>query len=330
MADSRDGGNNAARPDTHVDAHLDAQIDAFVEALKNRSASAHTIVSYSADLADFAEFLEKRGAVIETVDHVFIRDFLSHLYVKRRLSKTSVARKLASLRTFFKFMTREGRLAVNPAALVASPRLPRKLPACLDEGEAAAMVELPRGDSLAARRDRAILELLYGCGLRVGELVGLSDGHIDVSDGVVRVLGKGRKERIVPFGAFAARAIAEYIEARNHAALGIPDARGNVPVFVSLRGNRLGARDVQRLVARLRLGLKTARRVTPHTLRHSFATHLLERGADLRSIQELLGHENLSATQKYTHVSVQHLRQEYDKAHPKAGRKNRGGSDQGR
>jgi integrase/recombinase XerC len=300
---------------------MDAHIDAFIESLKNKSASEHTISNYSRDLADFAGFLEQRKASLDAVDHVFIRDFLSHLYVKRRLSKTSVARKLACLRTFFKFMTREDRIAVNPASLVASPRLPRKLPAFLDEGEAARMVEMPEGNTLAARRDRAILELLYGCGLRVSELVGLSDGHIDVADGVLRVLGKGRKERIVPFGAYAARAIGEYIEARNAERLAQPDSRGNVPVFVSLRGNRLGVRDVQRLVARLRLGLTNARRVTPHTLRHSFATHLLEHGADLRSIQELLGHRNLAATQKYTHVSIQHLQKEYDKAHPKAGRK---------
>jgi integrase/recombinase XerC len=304
---------------------MDAHVDAFIEALKNKSASAHTIASYSADLTDFVEFMEKRKAAsFAVVDHVFIRDFLSHLYVNRRLSKTSVARKLACLRTFFKFMTREGRVSMNPAALVSSPRLPRKLPAYLDEREAAAMVEMPKGDSLAALRDRAILELLYACGLRVSELVGLSDGHIDTGDGVLRVLGKGRKERIVPFGAFAARAITEYISARNAAKLAIPDSRGNVPIFVSLRGRRLGVRDVQRLVARLRTGLKTARRITPHTLRHSFATHLLERGADLRSIQELLGHENLAATQKYTHVSIQHLQQEYEKAHPKAGRRKGG------
>ncbi|HEX4997270.1 MAG TPA: site-specific tyrosine recombinase/integron integrase [Terriglobia bacterium] len=297
---------------------MDAHIDAFIESLKNKAASEHTIASYSADLADFARFVEGRKTAIAEVDHVFIRDFLSHLYVSRQLSKTSVARKLACLRTFFKFMTREGRIGVNPAALVASPRLPRKLPAYLDEGEAALMVEMPQGAGLAAARDRAILELLYGCGLRVSELVGLSDGHIDIADGVLRVLGKGRKERIVPFGAYAARAITDYIEARDREGLAKPDERGNVPVFVSVRGRRLSARDVQRMIARLRLGLKTARRVTPHTLRHSFATHLLEHGADLRSIQELLGHQNLSATQKYTHVSVQHLKHEYEKAHPKA------------
>jgi integrase/recombinase XerC len=286
----------------------------FIESLRRKAVSIHTITNYERDLKHFSEFLRLRKATIEATDHVLLRDFLNYLYTERHLSKSSVSRKLACLKTFFKFLVREGRLAANPAELISSPRLPKNLPACLGEDEAAAMVELPQGTTIKALRDRAILELLYASGLRVSELAGLNEDEIDMDQETVRVLGKGNKERIVPFGSFAAKALAEYFEQKQAEA----DGEGTVPAFLSLKGRRIHVRDVQRLVARVRLGLKTTRRVTPHTLRHSFATHLLERGADLRSIQELLGHESLSTTQKYTHVSVQHLKKEYDKAHPKA------------
>jgi integrase/recombinase XerC len=167
-------------------------------------------------------------------------------------------------------------------------------------------------------RDRAILELLYASGLRVRELVGLNDDSLDLNQRIVRVFGKGRKERIVPFGEPAAQALEAYIGERGKCGLARQDDEGFFPLFVSVRGRRLDARMVENLLTRLRLSLPAGRRVTPHTLRHSFATHLLERGADLRAIQELLGHSRLSTTQKYTHVSLQHLRAEYDKAHPKA------------
>jgi len=270
------------------------------------------------DLEQFSQFLISRKLALETVDHVVIRDFLNHLYTDRALSKSSVARKLACLKTFFKFLLRQGVLHTNPAELIASPRLPKILPSFLGEEEAAAMVGLPEGDSFPALRDRAILELLYASGMRVSELVGLNDNQLDMDQQTVRVLGKGKKERIVLFGSFAARALLDYRTAKRKLNLEKVDDRGQTPEFVSIRGNRLSSRDVQRLVATLRLRLKTTRRVTPHTLRHSFATHLLERGADLRAIQELLGHESLATTQKYTHVGIQHLKREYDKAHPKA------------
>ena len=290
----------------------------FIESLKRKAVSIHTITNYERDLRHFTEFLQIRKASIESTDHVLLRDFLNYLYTQRHLSKSSVSRKLACLKTFFKFLVREGDLTANPAELISSPRLPKKLPACLAEDEAATMVELPRGTTIKALRDRALLELLYASGLRVSELVGLNEDEIDMQQETVRVLGKGNKERIVPFGSFAARALEQYMEQKRALGLRKADANGAVPAFISLRGKRTTTRDVQRLVARVRLSLKTTRRVTPHTLRHSFATHLLERGADLRSIQELLGHESLSTTQKYTHVSVQHLKKEYDKAHPKA------------
>jgi integrase/recombinase XerC len=196
--------------------------------------------------------------------------------------------------------------------------LPKKLPSYLTEREAAMLVEMPQGDSIKELRNRAILELLYASGLRVRELVGLNDENIDMPQQLVRVFGKGRKQRIVPFGEVAARSLTSYISERDRLGLAQPDDDGHTPVFVSVRGFRLSARDVQRLVERVRMMLPSGRRLTPHTLRHTFATHLLERGADLRAIQELLGHASLATTEKYTHVTLEHLRAEYEKAHPKA------------
>jgi integrase/recombinase XerC len=299
---------------------LEKHIEAFLEALRNRALSEHTLSSYESDLRDFAAFVKLRNVALDSVDHIFVRAFLAHLY-ERKLQKTSVARKLACLRTFFKFAVREQRLKSNPAELISSPRLPRKLPSFLDEAEAAAAVEMPLGVSLKSLRDRAVLELLYASGLRVRELVGLNDENLDMPQQLVRVLGKGRKQRIVPFGEFASRALTQYLVERDRAGVSAPEDNGHVPVFVSLRGRRLSARDVQRLVEKTRLSLPSRRRLTAHTLRHTFATHLLERGADLRAIQELLGHSSLAITQKYTHVSLEHLRAEYDKAQPKAKRK---------
>ena len=298
---------------------MQQEIAAFVEALRNRAVSEHTLSSYRSDLRQFHAFLKLRKRSLDSLDHLCLRDFLSHLHEKK-LQKTSIARKLACLRTFFNFLVRDGRLKSNPAELISSPRLPKKLPSYLSEKEAAAVVELPQGTALKDLRDRAILELLYASGLRVRELVGLNDENVDLGQQLVRVFGKGRKQRIVPFGEYAGRALAEYLGERDRLVLASPEASGHTPVFVSLRGRRLNARDVQRLVEKTRLRLPSGRRLTAHTLRHSFATHLLERGADLRAIQELLGHASLATTQKYTHVTLEHLRAEYEKAHPKAKR----------
>jgi integrase/recombinase XerC len=299
---------------------LGKHIEAFLEFLRNRAVSEHTLLNYELDIREFQAFVESHEARIDSIDHLFIRDFLSHLY-GRKLQKSSVARKLACLRTFFKFLVRDNRRDSNPAELISSPRLPKKLPSYLGEEEAAAVVEMPSGNSIKGLRDRAILELLYASGLRVRELVGLNDENLDLPQQLVRVLGKGKKQRIVPFGEHAARALSAYLEERDRHRLSEPEDDGQVPLFVSLRGRRLNARDVQRLVEKTRRLLPSGRRLTAHTLRHSFATHLLERGADLRAIQELLGHSSLATTQKYTHVSLEHLRAEYDKAHPKARRK---------
>jgi len=298
---------------------MNEDIEAFLEALRNRAVTEHTLINYESDLRDFQSFLDIRKIPFEAVDHASIREFLGHLY-SRRLQKSSIARKLACLRTFFKFLVRDGRRKSNPAELVSSPRLPKRLPSYLTEDEAAAVVEMPQGNSFQDLRDRAILELLYASGLRVQELVGLNDENVDLPQQLIRVFGKGRKQRIVPFGEFAGRALAKYLASRDGAGLAEPEDNGHTPVFVSSRGGRLSRRQVQRLVEKTRMRLPSGRRLTAHTLRHTFATHLLERGADLRAIQELLGHSSLATTQKYTHVTLEHLRAEYEKAHPKAKR----------
>ena len=297
---------------------MEEHLAAFLEALRNRAVSEHTLNGYESDLRQFAAFLRSRKAAIESVDHLFLRDFLNRLY-ERKLQKASVARKLACLRTFFRFLAHEGRMKSNPAELISSPRLPKKLPSYLGEVEATAVVETPQGSSFKDLRDHAILELLYASGLRVRELVGLNDENLDLPQQLVRVFGKGKKQRIVPFGDYAARALTAYLSERNRLGLAGAEDSGQIALFASLRGRRLDARDVQRLIVKTRTRLASGRRFTPHTLRHTFATHLLERGADLRAIQELLGHSSLATTEKYTHVSLEHLRAEYDKAHPKAG-----------
>lgn len=296
---------------------MEEHIEAFLEALRIRAVSEHTLSSYESDLRDFQSFVNEYQIDWNSIEDTSVRQFLTYLY-ERKLQKSSIARKLACLRTFFKFLVRDGRMKSNPAELIPAPRLPKKLPSYLTEGEAVTVVEMPQGNSFKQLRERAVLELLYASGLRVRELIGLNDENVDMPQQLLRVFGKGSKQRIVPFGALAAAALAEYIAERNRLGLARVDDDNHIPVFVSVRGHRLNPRDVQRLVERIRMRLPSGRRLTPHTLRHTFATHLLERGADLRAIQELLGHSSLATTQKYTHVSLEHLRAEYDKAHPKA------------
>ena len=299
---------------------IDCDIEQFLDSLKQRSASPHTISNYRRDLCRFARFIASRKIPLEAVDHIFIRDFLNSLYLDQ-LAKSSVSRILSSVRSFFKFMVRQGQLSRNPGQLVSSPRVPRKLPSKLSELEVQNLMEGDGDPNLRNLRDCAILELLYASGLRVSELVGLNEGDLDMTECLVRVLGKGRKERIVPFGQFAARALEIYRLERALQGKTRHDDAGNLPVFINLRGSRLTARSVQRLLERYRGHLAPGRQITPHTLRHSFATHLLESGADLRSIQELLGHSSLSTTQKYANISLEHLRDEYRRTHPRAKRK---------
>ena len=291
-----------------------AATEAFLEHLeRERNASPRTVRSYGDDLRQFAAHLERelgREARPQDVDHLLIRGFLAELH-RRGLSKASSARKLAALRSFFRYLCREGRLPANPAKLLLSPRREKRIPSVLEPSQVELLLQVP-GDAPAALRARAILELLYATGMRCAELVGLDLGELDLQARTVRVLGKGHKERVVLFGVPAARALREWLSAR-------PQLRPrSEALFLNARGGRLSDRSVRALVARRVRQLALERRCSPHTLRHSFATHLLTRGADLRSIQELLGHASLSTTQRYTHVDTRHLLEVYRKAHPRA------------
>lgn len=287
---------------------------AFLRHLEDeKGASPHTIRAYAEDLAQFREHLRVelgREARPADVDHLLVRAFLAALH-RRGVKKVSAARKLATLRTFFRYLCREGVLEKSPAGPIVSPRLERRIPGPLGEDEVSALLSVP-GDSMAAVRARAILETLYATGLRCAELVGLDLSAIDLEERQVRVVGKGRKERIVLFGAPARKALEAWLEARE----GVRP-RGQA-VFVNTRGGRLTDRSVRMLVRDRVRATALAARVSPHTLRHSFATHLLRRGADLRAIQELLGHASLSTTQRYTHVDTTQLLSIYRKTHPRA------------
>lgn len=280
---------------------------------RERNASAHTVRAYGEDLEQFREHADTelgRPTRPTDVDHLLIRSFLARLH-RSGLKKTSAARKLASIRTFFRYLCREGILDKNPARALLSPRVERRIPGHLEEVEIDRLLEVP-GDGDTALRARAILELLYATGIRCGELVGLDTAEIDVGSRMIRVLGKGRKERIVPFGKRAAEALEAYLPARARAG---PTSDA---LFVNARGGRLTDRSVRQILTSRVRQVALARRISPHTLRHSFATHLLERGADLRAIQELLGHASLSTTQRYTHVNARHLLDVYKKSHPRA------------
>ncbi len=250
-----------------------------------------------------------QDAGVDTVDHLLIRRYLALLHKSHK--KSSIGRKLAAIRAFFKYLLRQGKVAKNPAELVSTPKKEKRVPFHLTIDEVIALVETPKGAELLSLRDRVILETLYSCGIRVSELTGLDLMDLDLDEGLVRVTGKGNKERIVPLGSYARKAIASYLAAR-----GNPPA--NAPLLLNARGGRLTSRSVGRIVDKYILKLATVKKISPHTLRHTFATHLLEGGADLRAIQELLGHASLSTTQKYTHVSIDRLMEVYDKAHPKA------------
>ena len=286
-----------------------------------RRVSDHTLRNYLSDLDQFFAFAESLfpgGLAAKDVDTLTLRTYLGFLHQKG-LSKSSVMRKLATLRTFFRYLHREGRVPSNPARALHTPRQMKKVPRVLSEEEAAALVEAspsPDVKTLAGLRDRALLELLYATGLRASEVVGLDMERLLLRERIVRVFGKGKKERIVPFGEPAARAVEAYLAAR-------PDGEKlgpSSPVFCNLKGGRLTSRSLQRIVEKYVKLTPMDKDASPHTMRHSFATHLLSRGADLRAIQELLGHESLSTTQKYTHVAAARLKAVYDSAHPRAKR----------
>jgi integrase/recombinase XerC len=287
----------------------------FLQNLRERNASPNTILAYGKDLAEFVKYI---GPIErpDQLDHVRIRGFLSHLY-ERGLGKTSVARHLAAIRSLYKWLAREGKVKQNPAALVSTPKLPKKLPRVPTIEEVNNVLDGELAETAAfVERDKTILELLYGCGLRNSELIGVNLEDIHWSNETILVRGKGRKERMVPLGDTAAEAIREYLPKRKE--LLSAKKRITPALLVNLRGQRLTTRSVGRIVKHIAVSKGLSPDVHPHTLRHAFGTHLLEEGADLRAIQEMLGHERLSTTQRYTQLSMKHVVEVYDKTHPRA------------
>jgi len=295
------------------------QIAQFLTYLRvERGASPHTLKGYREDLSAAAEyFADEEGGSPDpaTITAVEMRGFLAAL-TEAGFAKTSIARKLASLRSFYRFGQREGWVKSNPARALRNPRKGRSLPHFLTTAQIGKLLSAPAAASPMGLRDRAILETLYSAGLRVSELVGLNDGDMDLRQGVLRVRGKGRRERLSPLGSFAMRALESWLRVRTLAKKQAPAPTS--PVFTNRFGTRLTTRSVGRLLEKYLRETGLDRRTSPHTLRHSFATHLLDRGADIRSVQELLGHKSLVTTQIYTHVSTANLKAAYDKAHPRA------------
>ncbi|OGX39121.1 MAG: tyrosine recombinase XerC [Omnitrophica WOR_2 bacterium RIFCSPHIGHO2_02_FULL_68_15] len=287
-----------------------APVERFLRYLgAERNASDYTCRDYALDLAQFFAFLgHHRLSAITPLD---IRRFVAELSARQHARRT-IARKLSCLRSFFRFLCREGRLSHNPAQAIPTPRLERRLPSFLDERQVARLLETPPATTWQGRRDRALLETLYSTGMRVGELTGLNLEDLDEISGTVLVRGKGKKERLCPIGETALKTIRAYL-ARRPKKLRVPYA-----MFVSQKLTRLTVRHVDRLIARYVKLAGLPASISPHSLRHSFATHLLDRGADLRSVQELLGHSSLSTTQIYTHITPQRLKKVYDQAHPRA------------
>ncbi len=313
------------------------QLADFLDHLRlNENASAHTVRAYESDLSQFVAFvaahLDRRRSDLLATDfnHLHIRAFLGDLH-KRGNSRSSAARKLAAIRTFGRYLRREGAIEGDPAALVGTPKREQRLPAHLAEAEMSRLLDMPDRTAPLGRRDRAIMELFYASGLRLSELVGLGLEDVNLSSRVVRVLGKGGKERIVPFNRTTEGALRDWMRDREEIVAAVRDSRFAVrkmiavksrrstePLFLNYRGGRLSTRSVDRLVRKYVAACSARFGISPHALRHSFATHLLERGADLRVIQELLGHARLSTTQRYTHVNSAQLIDAYRKAHPKA------------
>lgn len=299
-------------------------VEAFLRHLtQERNYSPRTIESYGDDLRDFLEFLDRVAGGAGTVApadvtrqllRAFLRELLGQGYARR-----SIARKLACLRSFFRYLKKTGAVEASPMATILSPKLDRRLPHFLDENTMRRLMEQPDGSTPEGVRDRAVLELLYSTGIRLSELIGLALPDMEMSAGTIRVLGKGNKQRIVPFGRPARRALEQYLAVRSvlaeHAS---PDIRAAEPLFLTVRGKRMNPKGVNLLVGKYISRVSEIEKKSPHIIRHTFATHLLDRGADLQAVKELLGHESLSTTQIYTHVSVDRLKSIYSRAHPKA------------
>jgi integrase/recombinase XerC len=286
----------------------------FLHALRERNVSPHTIKAYSGDLEVFAAYVGPRK--FDQIDHMTVRGFLSSLYEKG-LGKTSVARSLAAVRSLYRWLAQEGTVEQNPAALVSTPKLPKKLPRVptVEEMNSVLDGKMPEIASFP-ERDRLMLELLYGCGIRNSELVGINIDDVRISAEAILIRGKGKKERYVPFGDGVKSALATYLPARQMVLSGF---RKNTPaLLINQRGGRLTTRSVGRIIKKIAIAKGLSADVHPHTLRHAFGTHMLEEGADLRAIQEMLGHERLSTTQRYTQLSMKHLISVYDQTHPRA------------
>jgi integrase/recombinase XerC len=286
----------------------------FLRHLGERNSSPHTVKAYTADLANFAAYIGSRAW--KQIDHIAIRGFLSQLYEKG-LSKTSVARSLAAVRSLYRWLATEGVVDQNPAKLVATPKLPKKLPRVptIEEMNSVLDGQMP-ATAAFPQRDRLMLELLYGCGIRNSELTGINCDDIRLSAEAILIRGKGKKERYVPFGDSVKVALAAYLPTRQAT---LAEARKNTPaLLINQRGGRLTTRSVGRIIKKIAVAKGLSPDVHPHTLRHAFGTHMLEEGADLRAIQELLGHERLATTQRYTQLSMKHVLQVYDQTHPRA------------
>ncbi len=301
---------------------LSIHINSFMGYLEyEKNASENTIRKYKEDLSQFTEFIKDTGMEnikIKEIDNLTIRAFLGYLY-RKELKKSSIARKLSCIRSFFKYLCRENILKANPAAIIATPKLPKNLPSYLTENEVDKLLTAIDTSKTLGKRNKAILELLYATGMRASEIVGVNLADIDKSLKVIRVRGKRRKERVLPYGKTAAQSLESYLTFRGEL---LAKAKGNKAapeaLFLNYRGGRLSSRSLRRILDKT---IKTASlqwNISPHALRHSFATHLLNAGADLRAIQELLGHSDLSTTQRYTHVSTEELIKTYHKCHPKA------------
>ncbi len=304
---------------------LAREAERFLDSLARANFSTHTLRSYRSDLEQFVAYCSppnEQPPAPTDIDLLLIREFMADCF-ERGNKNRSVSRKLSALRAFFRFLVREGRVAANPAKLVSMPKTPQTLPVVMTPEEANTLIDsiltqsTPNdalkssdGHRVASRRDRLLFELLYGSGLRVGELVGLNLDDFDRNDRWIRVRGKGRKERLVPYGKRASEAMDVYLQVRGH--------EKQPALILNHRGGRLTARSVERIVKRYALLLSGDPTLHPHSLRHAFATHLLSNGADLRAIQELLGHASLSTTQKYTQLSLNELMEVYDRSHPKA------------
>jgi len=286
---------------------MDRHINKFLTYLEiEKNASAHTLTNYHMDLRQTRDFLQ--GKDVQKIDRLDVRKYLAHLKGKN-LRKRTVARKLSALRSFFRFLMRDGYIKSNPLTGIISPKLDKSLPLFLDVHKVAKLIEAPENKGVFALRDRAILETLYSTGMRLSELTGLDVDRVDFIAGMVKVLGKGKKERLIPIGDKALRTIRDYLELRT---------KNVKALFLNKNNRRLTGRGVQDLVNKYIRIISLKGKISPHTLRHSFATHLLDKGADLRSVQELLGHASLSTTQIYTHVTTERLKSVYNKAHPRA------------